>query len=75
MMIATMAAAVSPTSTLRLVSGPRAELSGTLALAGVGPADEFGAAGIGVGTCAAGPLEATDWAKPDGEVTAAATGA
>ncbi len=75
MMIAAMAAAVSPTSTLRLVSGPRAKLSGTLALAGVGPAVEFGAAGRCVGTCAAGPLEVAGWAKPDGEVTTAATGA
>jgi hypothetical protein len=67
-MIAAIAAAVSAVSTLRLLSGPRAGLSGTLAFAGVNPADEL-EVGAGVGA-AAGPLKATGCAKPDGEVVA-----
>jgi hypothetical protein len=72
-MIAAMAAAVSPTSTLRLASG-LTDLSGTSTLAeGVG-----GLVGredvAGVDGCAAGPIKATGFTKADGEVVAA-TGA
>ena len=69
-----MAAAVSATSTLRLVSGPRAELSGNPAFVeGVGPPEELGT-GAGVDGCAAGPLKATGCANEDGEVMIAGTG-
>ena len=65
-MIAAMAAAGSPASTLRLVSGP-AGWSGKLALVG-GPLDELGIVGAGVDGCAAGPLKATGCANADGDV-------
>jgi hypothetical protein len=82
-----MAAAVRAASTLRFASGP-AGLSGKPALeVGIGPLDdELGAtgtdggigtgAGIGatVGTCAAGPINATGLAETEGEVIGA-TGA
>src|ERR1700730_1957461 len=59
-----MAAAVSPVSTLRLVSGP-AGLSGNPALVeGVGSLEALGA---GAG-CAAGPVEAAGCANADGDV-------
>ena len=73
-MIAAMAAAVSPASTLRLVSGP-AGLSGKLALgAEAGPLEAVGVR-AGVDGCAAGPLKATGCANADGEVMMAGTGA
>jgi hypothetical protein len=69
-----MAAAVSPASTLRLVSGA-AVFSGELALgAEAGPLDALGI-GAGVDGCAAGPLNATGCANADGEVMMAGTGA
>jgi hypothetical protein len=66
-MIAAMAAAVRPISTLRLVSGA-AGLSGNPALVeGVGPPEALGA---GKGGCAAGPIKATGCDNADGEVMA-----
>jgi hypothetical protein len=69
-----MAAAVSPASTLCLVSGATG-LSGNLALVeGIGALGELGA-GAGVDGCAAGPIKAAGCANADGEVGLAATGA
>jgi hypothetical protein len=66
-MIAAIAAAVIPTSTLRLASGA-AGLSGNPALVeGVGPLETLGA---GVDACAAGPIKATGCANADGDVMA-----
>ena len=64
-MIAAMAAAVRPVSTLRLVSGA-AGLSGNPALVeGVGPLETPGT-GVCVDCCAAGPTKATGCANADG---------
>jgi hypothetical protein len=68
-MIAAIAAAVSATSALRLVSGP-VGLSGELALVDEpGPLDEA-ALGSGAGACAGWPIKATGCANADGDVMA-----
>jgi hypothetical protein len=65
MMIAAMAAAVTPASILCLESGA-ATLSGELALgAEAGPLEALGT-GAGIDGCAAGPVKATGCAKADG---------
>jgi hypothetical protein len=72
-MIAAMVAAVSATSTLRVLSGP-VGLSGRLALVdGVGLLEGLGV-GIAAGDRATGPLKATGFAKPDAEGVVTATG-
>ena len=69
-MIAAMAAAVSPTSTLRLVS-VQAGLSGNPALVeGVDPLEALGAGAGADGGCAAGPIKATGCANADGDAVA-----
>jgi hypothetical protein len=67
-MIAAIAAAVSPASTLRLVSGA-AGLSGNPALVeGVGPLEALGVE-TGAGACA-GPIKAIGCANADDDVMA-----
>jgi len=73
-MIAAMAAAVSPASTLRLTSGAAA-LSGKLALGAEAGRIETLGAGAGVDGCAAGPLKATGCANADCALIMAGTGA